>query len=169
VSNLADPFVRALATLLSASVEFVVVGVGGINFFAKDPSEAVATRDLDVLLSPNPEGLGTALRALDRAGFYFEAGGEPFVDIAHPDALAAVVRAGAAVKVRSDDGAEIDLMISMHGFDFEGLAEDAVPFRISGIEVKVGRLEKLLRSKELSGRPKDVAFLAMFKARNQES
>lgn len=169
MSNLADPFVRALATLLSASVEFVVVGVGGINFFAKDPSEAVATRDLDVLLSPNPEGLGTALRALDRAGFYFEAGGEPFVDIAHPDALAAVVRAGAAVKVRSDDGAEIDLMISMHGFDFEGLAEDAVPFRISGIEVKVGRLEKLLRSKELSGRPKDVAFLAMFKARNQES
>ncbi len=169
MSNLADPFVRALATLASARVDFVVVGVGGINFFAKDPSEAVATRDLDVLVRPTPEVLGTALQALDRAGFYFEAGGEPFVDIAHPDALAEVVRAGAAVKVRSDDGAEIDLMISMSGFDFEGLAEDAVPFRISGTEVKVGRLVKLLRSKELSGRPKDIAFLTMFKARNQES
>ena len=60
-------------------------------------------------------------------------------------------------------------MISMSGFDFEGLAEDAVSFRISGTDVKVGRLEKLLRSKELSGRPKDVAFLTMFKARNRES
>ena len=75
MSSLADPFVRALATLASARVDFIVVGVAGINFFAKDPSEAVATRDLDVLVRPTPEGLGTALRALDRAGFYFEAGG----------------------------------------------------------------------------------------------
>jgi hypothetical protein len=31
--------------------------------------------------------------------------------------------------------------------------------------VRVGALEKLLRSKELSGRPKDVEFLRMFAAR----
>ena len=169
MSSLADPLVRGLATLASAGVDFIIVGVGGINFFAKDPSEAVATRDLDVLVRPTPEILGTAMRAFDRAGFYFEAGGEPFVDLADPDALAGLVRAGAAVTIRSDDGAEIDLMISMSGFDFDGLAEDAVTFRVSGTEVKVGRLEKLLRSKELSGRPKDTAFLTMFKARNQDS
>lgn len=169
MSSLADPFVRALATLAEARVDFIIVGVGGINFFAKDPSEAVATRDLDILVRPAPEVLGTALSAFDRAGFYFEAGGEPFVDIADPDALAGVVGAGATVAIRSDDGAEIDLMLSMSGFDFEGLAEDAVTFRVSGTEVKVGRLEKLLRSKELSGRPKDIAFLTMFKARNQDS
>lgn len=169
MSSLADPFVRALATLAEARVDFIIVGVGGINFFAKDPSEAVATRDLDILVRPAPEVLGTALSAFDRAGFYFEAGGEPFVDIADPDALAGVVGAGVTVAIRSDDGAEIDLMLSMSGFDFEGLAEDAVTFRVSGTEVKVGRLEKLLRSKELSGRPKDIAFLTMFKARNQDS
>jgi hypothetical protein len=169
VSTLDDPFVRALSLLASAKVDFVVVGVGGINFFARDASEAVATRDLDVLVRPTPETLGTALRALDHAGFSFEAGGEPFLDIADAVVLAQIVRAGATVTVRSDDGAEIDLMMSMSGFDFAGLAEDAVSFRIAGSEVKVGRLEKLLRSKELSGRPKDVAFLALFKARNQEA
>lgn len=147
----------------------MVVGVGGINFFAKDPSEAMATRDLDVLVRPTPAVLEIALGALDRGGFYFVAGGEPFVDIADPEALAQVIRAGATVNIRSDDGAEIDLMTSIIGFDFEGLAEDAVWFRVSGTDVKVGRLEKLLRSKELSGRPKDIAFLTMFKARNQES
>ena len=46
------------------------------------------------------------------AGSSFEAEGEPFVDIADASALAQIVRAGATETVRSDDGAEIDLMTS---------------------------------------------------------
>ena len=42
---------------------------------------------------------------------------------------------------------------------------DATTFQIRHVAVRVGSLEKLLRSKELSGRPKDVEFLRMFAAR----
>jgi hypothetical protein len=48
------------------------------------------------------------------------------------------------------------------------LATDAERFRIGDIEVAVGRLEKLLRSKELVGRAKDREFLRLFAARLRE-
>jgi hypothetical protein len=56
-------------------------------------------------------------------------------------------------------------MTSMAGFSYEEIAADATPFRVSEVEVRVGSLEKLLRSKERSGRPKDVEFLRAFTAR----
>ena len=46
VSQPASGFTRALAALREAGVEFVVVGVGGINFYARTPGEGFATVDL---------------------------------------------------------------------------------------------------------------------------
>jgi hypothetical protein len=46
-----------------------------------------------------------------------------------------------------------------------GRASDAVSFRVGDVEIRVGRLERLLRAKELAGRPKDIEFLRMFAAR----
>jgi hypothetical protein len=60
-------------------VPFFVVGVSGINFYATDASNVVATADVDVLLAPRVEALRTALAALDAAGFSFQAGGEPIL------------------------------------------------------------------------------------------
>jgi hypothetical protein len=59
-------------------------------------------------------------------------------------------------------------MLSITGFRYADLAADAIPFRVSATEVRVGRLGKLLRSKELCGRPKDVEFLRSFAARAEE-
>ncbi len=52
-------FVDALVALSRSSVDFVV-GVYGINFFARDPSAAFMTLDLDVLLRPEPANLHAA-------------------------------------------------------------------------------------------------------------
>ena len=45
----------ALQTLARAGLDFLVVGVGGINFYAPTPADAVVTQDLDVLLRPDVE------------------------------------------------------------------------------------------------------------------
>lgn len=37
--------------------------------------------------------------------------------------------------------------------------------KVGGVEIHVGRLDKLLRSRELSGPPKDVELLQAFSAR----
>jgi len=51
VSEPVSGFARALSALGKAGVEFVVVGVGGINFYARTPANAFATLDVDAFLS----------------------------------------------------------------------------------------------------------------------
>jgi predicted nucleotidyltransferase len=168
VAEPASGFSRALSALADAGVDFVVVGVGGINFYARTPAEAFATLDLDALLAPIAENVARALGALAALGYAFEAGGEPFVDAGNPATLARIVERGASLAAIHADGTEIDLMTSISGFRFSEIAEDATPFEIAGTEVRVGQLEKLLRSKETSGRPKDLEFLRAFAARSPD-
>jgi hypothetical protein len=160
-------FLGALAILSRAGVDFVVVGTGGINFFARDASTVAETDDVDVLLRPDVTNLGRALTALDAAGFELWARDERFLDFGVESILRNVVRAGACIRASDADG-NVDLMLSGIGLSFDDLASDAALFRFSDFEIRVGRLDKLLRSKELAGRPKDVAFLTMFAARLRE-
>jgi hypothetical protein len=157
-----------LLALARARVPFIVVGVTGINFYANDPSRVAVTADVDVLIAPRVEVLQAALEALAGVGFSFEAGREPFLDIADEAILRNVLARGATLQARDESGAQLDLMTSGLGLSFDDLAADAVTFRLGEVEVRVGRLEKLLRAKELAGRPKDVEFLRLYAARLRE-
>lgn len=163
--NPASGFARALAALTDAGVDYVVVGVGGINFYARTPAEAYATLDLDALLAPTVENLREALRVLDTLGYRLEAGGEPFLDTDDEAMLGGVVRQGATLNAIHDSDGEIDLMLSIAGFAYADLAGDASTFRVADADVRVGRLEKLLEAKRASGRPKDLEFLRAFESR----
>jgi len=165
VSAAASGFLSALAALARSGVDCVVVGVGGINFYARDPSEAVATLDLDVLLRPDPRVLRAALSALGGLGFSFAAGGEPFVGLDDEAALAAVVRHQAIITARDAEGTQIDLMLAITGGRYADLVSDAVAFSLGDVTVRVGRLERLLRAKQAAGRAKDREFLRAFRAR----
>jgi hypothetical protein len=165
VSEGVSGFARALAALGAAGVEFVVVGVGGINFYARTPAEAFATLDVDALLAPAAENLRLALAVLASLGYAFEAGGEPFVDLDDSLVLRRIVENGANLTALHAESSELDLLTSISGFEYSSLSEDAAEFDVAGVRIRVGRLVKLLRSKEASGRPKDVEFLRAFKAR----
>jgi hypothetical protein len=168
VSTPASPFAEALLALARAGSDFVVVGVAGINFYARDASGVVVTADLDLLLPPRVEALRAALAALARAGFEFEAGGEPFPDLEDDTVLGRLIERGASLTALGPEGARVDLMLSVKGYRFDELAGDAERFRVGDLEIRVGRLEKLLRAKELSDRPKDREFLRLFAARLRE-
>ena len=161
-------FARALAALSDEGIEFVVVGVGGINFYARTPADAFATLDVDTLLPPAVENLRDAISVLVDLGYSFEAGGEPFVDLDDPLVLSRVVERGATLSAIHPEGSELDLLTSISGFDYAEMSEDAATFEVAGASVRVGRLEKLLRSKEASGRPKDLEFLRAFQARSTD-
>jgi hypothetical protein len=145
-----------------------VVGVTGINFYALDPSHVVRTEDVDVLLAPRIEVLRAALAALAGVGFSFRAGREPSLDVDDEAILGNVLARGATIEARDETGAQLDLMTSGLGLRFDDLTSDAVTFRLGDIEVHVGRLEKLLRAKELAARPKDIEFLRLYAARLRE-
>ena len=164
MSPTASGFVRGVAALASAGVEFVLVGVGGINFYARDGAHAFATLDLDLLLAPEPDNLRCALETLSAAGFSFETGGEPFCDRNDQTILERIVALGGCITALHEDGAQLDLMLSVRGFSYSDLAVDARTFTVASSQVRVGRLEKLLRSKELSDRPRDREFLRHFES-----
>lgn len=164
MSEPASGFLRALAALGEAGVGYVVVGVGGINFYARTPAEAFATLDLDALLEPTVENLRSALRVLSALGYEFEAGGEPFLDREDASALQTVIRNGATLSALHPEAGQVDLALGVAGFSYAELDSDAVEFRVEDVGVRVGTLEKLLRSKQASGRPKDIAFLRAFEA-----
>jgi len=165
VSDEVSGFARALAALSAAGVDFVVVGVGGINFYARTQADAFSTLDVDALLDPVAENLRTALSVLSEQGFAFEASGEPFVDLDDDLVLRRIIENGASLSAIHPDSSELDLLTSISGFGFSELSGDAAEFEVAGARVRVGRLAKLLRSKEMSGRPKDVEFLRAFEAR----
>lgn len=154
----------AIRALSGAGVAFVVVGMFGINLHARDSSESFATQDIDLLLRADPATLKTALATLSKAGFGFETGGEPFVDIADDDALLAVLRSQATLRAVFDDAIVVDLMLSMTGWSHDEVAADAVRFKAFGYDVHVGSLERLVESKRRAGRPKDLVFLALYEA-----
>ena len=144
---------------------FVVVGVGGINFYARTPADAFSTLAIDALLSPEIGNLERALSVLSKLGYAFEAGGEPFIELNDHLVLGRVVENGATLSAVYSEESEIDLLTSISGSDYSELARDAAVFEIAGSPIHVGRLEKLLRSKKASGRPKDVEFLRAYRAR----
>jgi len=168
LSNPSSGFLRALAALSDAGVTFVIVGVGGINFYARTAAAAYATLDVDALLEPTAENLRLALRVLSGLGYEFESAREPFVDLEDTAALEAIVRNGASLSAHHEDAGEVDLLLSVAGYSYSELASDSVEFRVSGTRVRVGALEKLLGSKRASGRPKDLEFLRAFEARAAE-
>lgn len=160
----ASGYSRSLAALARDGVRFVLVGVGGINFYARTGGEAFATLDVDALLAPTVENLRRAFATLRNLGFEFEAGREPFVDHGDPLVLRRILERGATVSAYHAEGVQIDLMTSISGFDYASLAEDARTFEVAGVPVAVGRLEKLLESKAATGREKDRSFLRVFEA-----
>jgi hypothetical protein len=57
----ASDLTELVELLHAAGVDSIIVGVNGINFYARDASEAVATQDLDLLLRPTLANLQRAL------------------------------------------------------------------------------------------------------------
>jgi len=168
VSEHASGFLRALGALAEAGVTYVIVGVGGINFYARTPAEAFSTLDLDALLEPTVENLRNALRALHALGYDFESGREPFLDLEDASALESVVNNGATLSALHREAGQIDLLLRVAGFSYAELESDAAEFRVADVDVHVGTLEKLLRSKQASGRAKDLEFLRAFAAAAEE-
>lgn len=168
VKDRPSAYIDALTTLAKARVDFMVVGVGGVNFFAADAATAFATQDLDLWMRPTATNLRRALTALARGGFRFEAGGEPFVDIDDVVVLGNVIRMAANLVARRDEGSRIDLMLEMREFDFEEVFGASPRFRVAGASIRVAPLETILASKRAAGREKDLRFLEAFFARRDD-
>ena len=155
-----DPFTRLVAELHAAGVRFVLIGVWGANFWARSASTIFTTQDYDLLLPLDPDQVLRAWRVCEETGLKLWSRDEP-LDEPRDLALARRVTESRAL-VRATDGLslDVDLTLTMSGFDFDTVWRERRLFRAEGVEIPVARLRHIVESKAAAGRPKDRLFLA---------
>jgi hypothetical protein len=155
-----DPFAHLVAGLHGAGVRFVLIGVWGANFWARSASTIFTTQDYALLLPLHPEEVLRAWSVCEQGGLGLWCGDEP-LDEPRDAALARrVVDTQALVRATDGRTLDVDLTLTMSGFDFETVWRERRPFRVEGVDIPVARLSHIVQSKAAAGRPKDRLFLA---------
>ena len=134
-------FVDVARQLDQAGVTYIVIGVGGANFHALDPTDTFETDDLDLLLPLDSENLARAWDACDKLGFHVE-----------PER--GTTRAGRPTELA------VDLTLELAAFEFADLWADRRTFLVDEVEIPVARLSQIIRSKAAANRERDRRFLA---------
>jgi hypothetical protein len=163
-----DTFTPVARVLRDRSVRYVVIGVGGANYWALSGATVFPTRDRDVFLPADPENLLRAWDACEAMGLSLWVGDEP-LDIPHDRFIAERI-VDRKMAVRATDGValDVDLTLVMAGFDFETVWRERRTFVVDDVEIPVARLLHIVESKHAAGRDKDRLFLATHKEALQQ-
>lgn len=153
-----DPYLLVIRDFNRKGVKYVVVGMSGINFYAKDARDSFSTLDYDFFLEPFLSNIQKAVEVLKKLGFTLGTS----KGLLDPADLKKVVREQRTLTATTSDGLMIELLLAVSGYPFFELAKDAAAFTVQGVPVRVGKLSKLLRSKRLADRPKDRQFLQRY-------
>ena len=162
--RLLDPYQTVIGAFNRVGVRYVVVGMAGINYYARRPSEAFATMDYDLFLEPTLRNIQKAVAQLTRLGFSIGTTQGAF----QPRELRAMVRDHRTLVATTPDGLMVELLLAVSGFTFADMAKDAATVTVRGTPIQVGRLPKLLKSKQVANRPKDRAFLRRYQVLLEE-
>jgi len=139
------------------------MGVGGANFYARDPATVFLTEDRDLFLPLDPDNLVRCWAACEAAGLDLWIADEP-LDIPRDRWLAErIVERRALTRATGTGELLVDLSLVMKGFDFETVWSDRRTFIVDGVDIPVARLLHIVTSKHAAGRDKDRLFLATHK------
>jgi hypothetical protein len=149
--------------LNSRRVRYVLIGVAGANYFATAGSVLFSTQDRDLFLPLEAGNLLLAWQACEAVKLELVSAGEPLDQPRDLWLAEQVVVNRAASKATDGADLEIDLTLTMAGFEFEEVWISRQTFHVGDEELPVARLEHIVRSKATVGRPKDRLFLETHK------
>jgi hypothetical protein len=129
---------------LSLKVEFLLVGGYALAFHGAPRF----TEDIDLMVLVSPENADRLFEAVDAFGFG-NAG------ITRGDFLEAdqVIQLGRAPN-------RIDILTGISGVSWEEARASRIPISLDGIEIHAIGKEELMRNKQATGRPQDLADVA---------
>jgi predicted nucleotidyltransferase len=143
-----------LRELSSEGVEFIIVGA----LAAVLQGAPIVTLDLDILRRRTPENVERLLRVLARLNA-----------VARGDARRIAPNAshliGPGHLLLETSAGDLDVLGTIEeSTGYEALLNDSIELEIDGTLVRVLRLERVIRAKEIAGRPKDLAVLPVLRA-----
>ncbi len=141
--KLPDDFRDLLVSLADAGADFVIVG----GYAVARHGHVRATKDIDVLVRPDPANATRVVKALANFGAPLRALGVDVTDFS---------RSGQIVQLGLPP-LRIDLLTSISGVSYDEASTEPETIDIDGRAVRVIGLVPLLRNKRASGRPQDLA------------
>ena len=146
LEGLNEDFRDLLVLLADAAVEFVIVGAYALAFHGAPR----ASGDIDLFVRPTLDNARRLVGALVRFGAPLESAGVTAADFVQPGA---VYQLGLPPR-------RIDLLTEISGVTFDEAWASRTAADIDGRTVAFIGRAALLRNKEASGRPKDIADVA---------
>lgn len=153
-------FERLVELLAHREVRFVLIGVGGANFWAQSAGTVLATQDHVLFLPADAGNLLAAWEACREVGFDLRTDTEPLGEPLDERLAKRVSEHRASTRAVHPSGLEVDLTMEMAGFDFDTVWRERREFLVAGQPLPVARLAHIVESKAKADRPKDRLFLA---------
>ena len=144
-------------------VRYVVIGVGGANYWAHAAGVVFATQDRDLFFPPDSDNLVAAWSACEAAGMQLWLLDEPLDQPRDRWLADRIIERRALTRATSPQNLQVDLTLVMKGFDFDAVWRERRPFAVEGVEIPTARLLHIVRSKHAADRDKDRLFLATHK------
>ncbi len=138
-------FVEMLCALSDVDAEFIIVGAHALAAHGIPR----ATGDLDIWVRPSPENATRILLALAKFG-------APLLDLSHDD----LMRPGTVFQIGLVPS-RIDILTSISGVAWDQAWPRRLRIQIEGMEIAVLGKEDLITNKRATGRPRDLADLAL--------
>ena len=155
-----DLLVPLAQALKQRDVRYVIIGVGGANYWAHAAGLVFTTQDRDLFLPPDSANLVAAWAACDEVGMELWLLNEPLERPRDQWLADRIVERQALTRATGPRELQVDLTLVMKGFDFETVWKERRPFIIDGAEIPTARLRHIIESKHAAGRDKDKLFLA---------
>jgi hypothetical protein len=152
-------FPAVVRALLDADVRFVVIGVGGANFYATRGSQAFFTRDRDLFLPPDAGNELRAWSACENHGLELWCGDEPLGQPRDQWLAERIVERRMVVTATDRKERIVDLSLTMADLEFEEVWSEHRTFLSEGVSIPVARLTHIVESKRRAAREKDLNFL----------
>ena len=153
-----DPYIEVLDKFNKNSVDYVVIGMSGINYYASKAAETFSTQDFDIFVKPAIDNIKKAISIFEKFSYSLIANKKR---IEKTD-IKSVVKNKNTILATDPYGITFELILAVSGYTFSQMQRDAVIFNIKNVPVKVAKLRKLLMSKKIAGREKDKLFLKRY-------
>lgn len=154
-------FDEILKRLVAAGAEFVVIG--GLALGARGVVRA--TKDIDIVVSPDPANLKAVAEVAVAAGGHVQRG-EAF--LGSPFSIAAELATGEQMAIDTDLG-RLDIVQGLDGVpSFDELRKRASDAEVLGVNVAVCSAEDLRAMKRAAGRGQDLVDLENLDAAEAE-
>jgi hypothetical protein len=146
LEGLNEDFRDLLVLLADTGVEFIVVGAYALALHGAPR----ASGDIDLFVRPAPSNAERLFQALARFGAPLQAAGVTAADLAQPGA---VYQIGLPPR-------RIDLLTEISGVSFDEAWASRIETEVEGRIVPFIGRDALLKNKQATGRPKDLADIA---------